>query len=135
MRQGHLETNNKAVAFCMESTRAEFEGRPEDASALSLQAWEAARDDYEACVAAHYVARFQQNPREALRWNLEALARADAAGDSRVESFYPSLYVNLGHAYEMLGKQVEARRYYRLAADRGLVHQAGEGARRDAREH
>jgi TPR repeat protein len=129
-----MEKDGKAIPLCLESTRAEFEGRLEDAHRLSMQAWDAARDDYEACIAAHYVARFQQDPQEALRWNLEALTRAEAVADSRVAGFYPSLFVNLGHAYEISGDQAEARRYYRLAADLGLVHQAGEGALRHARE-
>ncbi len=59
-----------------------------------------------------------------LRWNQEALARADAVGDERVHNFYPSLYVNMGRSYEVLGNWAEARRYYKLAADLGLVHQA-----------
>jgi hypothetical protein len=51
------------------------------------------------------------------------LARAEAVGDERVWDFYPSLYVNLGRAHENLGNLAEARRYYQLAADLGLVHQ------------
>lgn len=37
-----------------------------------------------------------------------------------------AVYVNLGRSYEMLGNQAEARRYYKLSADLGLVHQADE---------
>jgi hypothetical protein len=50
------------------------------------------------------------------------LVRADAVGDERVRSFYPSLYVNMGAAYEALGDLAEARRYYDMAAELGLVH-------------
>ena len=120
---GIIVTDSLSAKLCIESTRAEFEGRIDDARAFSWQAWEAARDDYDACVAAHYIARYQESPEGILHWNQEALARADAVGDDRVQSFYPSLYVNLGHAYEMLGNQVEAKRFYKLAADLGLVHQ------------
>lgn len=31
------------------------------------------------------------------------MARAKAVGDERVDSFYPSLYLNLGQSYEALG--------------------------------
>ena len=119
-----MDTNNTVVKLCIEGTRAEFEGRIDDARALYLQAWQASTNDYEACIAAHYIAQHQTNPQDTLVWNQKALARADAVGDDRVSSFYPSLYVNLGHAYEMLGNQSEAERYYKLAADLGLVHQA-----------
>ena len=115
---------SQSVQLCAEGTRAEFQGRLEPASALYMQAWEAAQDDYDACVAAHYVARFQATPEAVLRWNEEALTRADAVRDERVRDFYPSLYVNLGRAHEQLGHEAEARRYYQLAADLGLVHQA-----------
>ncbi len=121
-----MDTDSPTVRLCIEGTRAEFEGRIDDARALYWQAWEASRDDYDACIAAHYVARHQATPQDTLSWNLEALARADEVGDDRVQSFYPSLYVNLGHSYEMLGNQAEARRYYKLAADLGLVHPGGE---------
>jgi hypothetical protein len=121
-----MDTNSPSVQLCIEGTRAEFERRPDDARALFWKAWETAQDDYEACIAAHYVARFQTTPHDTLRWNLEALARADALTDGRAQSFYPSLYVNLGHSYEMLGNQAEANRYYQLAADLGLIHDAGE---------
>ncbi len=110
------------IRLCVEGTRAEFEGRADDARTLYLRAWEAARDDYEACVAAHYVARCQESPQDMLYWNQEALSRADAVGDERMNGLYASLYVNMGRSHELLGHMAEARRYYRLAADLGLVH-------------
>lgn len=118
-----MDLNNPVVKLCVEGTRAEFEGRIEDARTLYMQAWAAARDDYEACVAAHYLARRQESPQARLHWNREALVRAAAVGDERVRSFYPSLYLNMGHAYEALGDLAEARRYYQLAAELGFVHQ------------
>jgi tetratricopeptide (TPR) repeat protein len=118
-----MDTNNPVIQLCMEGTRAEFEHRPEDARALYQQAWEARTDDYDACIAAHYVARFQQSPEETLQWNQMALEHANAIHDERVKEFYPSLYLNLGQSHEILGNQAEAQRYYNLAADLGFVHQ------------
>lgn len=118
-----MDTSNPVIRLCMEGTRAEFEGRKEDARRLYLEAWAARTDDYDACIAAHYVARFQDTPEETLAWNREALARADDAGDDRVKGFYPSLHVNLGHSHEVLGHEEEAARHYQLAAELGLVHQ------------
>lgn len=119
-----MDIDNPVVKLCLAGTRAEFEGKKEEARALYQQAWEASKNDFEACMAAHYVARFQDSPQETLCWNQEALTRANAVGDGRVEEFYPSLYLNLGQAYELLGDQAEAQRYYTLAADLGFPHQA-----------
>ncbi len=117
-----MDLDNPVIRLCAEGSRAEFEGRNEDARRLYLEAWAACKDDHDACVAAHYVARFQDTPEEALYWNQEALARAEKVKDDRVQSFYPSLYVNLGRSHELLGDEGEARHYYKLAADLGLVH-------------
>jgi hypothetical protein len=118
-----VDLDNPVIKLCLEGTQAEFQGRKDDACRLYSLAWDAARDDYEACVAAHYVARCQENPLAALHWNQEALKRAESSGDERVQEFYPSLYVNLGRAHEILGNLAAAERYYKLAADLGLVHQ------------
>lgn len=83
--------DNPVIRLCAEGTRAEFEGRKEDARRLYREAWDVCKDDYDACVAAHYVARFQDAPEESLYWNREALARAERINDERVQSFYPSL--------------------------------------------
>jgi hypothetical protein len=107
----------------MDGTRAEFEHRLEDARVLYQQAWDARKDDYDACIAAHYVARFQDSTEESLRWNQIALEHADAIKDERVKDFYPSLYLSLGYSYELVGNQTEAQRYYDLAAALGVIHQ------------
>lgn len=117
-----IDPSNAVIKLCMEGNQAEFEGRIEDARLLFRQAWDEARDDYEACIAAHYMARFQESPEEIFYWNREALARAERVGDIRVQGFYPSLYVNMGHAHELLGHAEEAKRFFDLAAKLGLAH-------------
>lgn len=117
-----MDLDNPVVRLCAEGAQAELEGRKEDAKRLYEEAWAARKEDYDACVAAHYVARFQDTPAETLVWNQEALARAEKVNDDRVKSFYPSLYVNLGRSHELLGNEREAHHYYQLAADLGLVH-------------
>jgi hypothetical protein len=76
----------------------------------------ARQDDFEACIAAHYVARHQDSPAGMLHWNREALSYAEAVGDDRVRDFFPSLYLNMGWSYESLGDPVEAGKNYELAA-------------------
>ena len=126
-----MDLSNPVIRLCLASTQAEFEKRIEDARALASLAFEAVRDDYEACVAAHYVARYEEDPQSVLEWNEKALRHAEMVGDESVREFYPSLYVNLGHAHELVGNLAEARRYYDLAAKLGLVHQTGENGIRN----
>jgi len=118
-----MDLDNLVIQLCLVGTQAEFEGRLDAARAAYRQAWEIVQDDYDACVAAHYVARLQSDPAVTLHWNQVALARAEAVGDERVRSFYPSLYLNLGQSYEELGNQAEAQKYYALASDLGFAHQ------------
>ena len=121
-----MDLNNPVIALCIAGTQAEFNHNPDEARSLYQQAWEAVQDDYEACIAAHYVARFQDDPQKKFYWNRVALERAQSVGDERVQEFYPSLYLNMGQSYELLGNQDEAQRYYEMAAALGAVHDASE---------
>lgn len=118
-----MDTNNPVVQFCIQGSLAEFEHRIDDARVLYQQAWDSHADDYEACIAAHYMARFQDTPEETLHWNQIALERANAVNDEIIDEFYPSLYLNLGRSHEVLGNQGKAQRYYDLAAELGVIHQ------------
>jgi tetratricopeptide (TPR) repeat protein len=117
-----VDSNNPVIQLCIEGTRSEYAGRQEEAAALYRRAWEESKDDYEACIAAHYVARLRNSLEECLQWNLTALKHANAVADDSVRDFYPSLYLSLGHAFELLGQQTEARQYYDLAARLGYQH-------------
>ena len=117
-----MNTNSPTIQLCLVGNRAEFEGKIDDARTLFRQAWEAAQDDYEACIAAHYVARHQTS-QDSLHWNQAALARAETVNDAQIQSFYLSLHVNLGQAHEQIGHQAEAVHYYQLAVDLDLILQ------------
>lgn len=103
--------------MCSEGMLAESEGRAAEAKELFERAWEAATDDYEACIAAHYLARHQESAEETLAWNEESLRRAELVGGERIAGFLPSLYLNLGHSNEELGDAEKARAYYLLAEE------------------
>jgi hypothetical protein len=118
-----MDLNNQVVQLCIQGTQAEFQGRQPDAQTLYHLAWETAKDDYEKCIAAHYVARLGRTPEESFKWDQEALNRANAANPILVKEFYPSLYLSMGRSYERLGNLVEAQRYYDLAASLGAMHQ------------
>ncbi|MBS1913916.1 MAG: hypothetical protein JST22_18145 [Bacteroidetes bacterium] len=110
-----MDPNNHVVKLCAEGMRAEGDGRMDDARALFAQAWDACTDDFEACIAAHYVARHQQSPEETLYWNVMSLEHANRVADESVRGFYPSLYLNIGHSHEQLGDHAEAGRFFDLA--------------------
>jgi hypothetical protein len=121
-----LDPDNLVVKLCIQITRAEFAGHLDEARRLALLAWQSAQDDYERCMAAHYIARYQEDPNEKLRWDKEALQRAENSHDERVKDFMPSLFLNMGRSYEKLGDTLAAHKYYALAAELGVIHQ-GEG--------
>ena len=123
-----MDSENPVVRLCVAVTQAEYAGRLDEARRLAWLAWQAATDDYEACIAAHYVARYQDTNERSLYWNQKALECALAVKDSRVESFYPSLYLNMGRAYENMGNQAAAQGYYAQAARLGVDHQGENNA-------
>ena len=123
---GRMDPELPVVRLCVAGMRAEAEGRPGVARELFQQAWDGARDDYEACIAAHYLARHQNSAEETLRWNRECLGRADLVGDERVRGFYPSLYINLGNAHRELGQRAAAHRYFLRAAERAAEAPEGQ---------
>jgi tetratricopeptide (TPR) repeat protein len=110
-----IDADNPVMRICAEGMSAEAEGAADKAKALFEQAQEAASDDYERCIAAHYLARHQDGPAQRLHWNAECLRFADIVGDERVAGFYPSLYLNMGHSYEQLGDREKAEECYHAA--------------------
>jgi tetratricopeptide (TPR) repeat protein len=110
------DPENIVVQLCAQGMQAEAEGRDVRARDLFLQAWEAAEDDYDACIAAHYLARHQPTPQETLRWNQECLTQADKVGDERVRGFYASLHGNMARAHRDLGQIEQAGEHFESAA-------------------
>ena len=107
-----MDPENPVVRLCIEGMAAESRGDPEGASRCFDRAWRAADDEYERCIAAHYVARHQPSEDDRLAWNRRALEAADEVGDDRVSSLYPSLLLNLGHSLEATGDPDGARELY-----------------------
>ncbi|MBK8050632.1 MAG: hypothetical protein IPK16_28130 [Anaerolineales bacterium] len=113
-----IDPTNPIVQLCAAGMEAESTGRIDDARRCFAQAWAEHTDAYEACIAAHFLARHQETPEATLRWNQLALDHAAAVDDDRVAGFYPSLYLNLGYAHACLGQVAEARRCYAAALAR-----------------
>ena len=107
-----MDPNNPVVKLCAQGIEVEMKGRRDEARLLYLQAWELRKDDVDACIAAHYLARHQDSPAETLRWNELALTHGMCASAESVRSFFPSLYLNLGKSYEDAGDSARARELY-----------------------
>lgn len=113
-----FDPNNPIVKLCANGMMAEGEGDREKAGKLFTQAWNEAQSDFEKAVAAHYVARHQQNLNEQLRWNELALEHALQSDDKSANGMLPSLYLNVGKDHEDFNNFAEARRHY----EAGLQH-------------
>ena len=95
-----------------------MEGTPSEAIRLFEEAWASRTDDFEAAIAAHYVARHQPTPEHTLYWNALAVHHAELVLDRRAEGFLASLYLNLADAHEKAGDPGSAA----LAVKRAAVH-------------
>lgn len=87
------------------------------ARALFQQAWDARRDDHDASIAAHFMARHQLSREDTLHWNRVAAQHAEAVTDGRADILLASLYLNLGDSYLALGHVTEAA----AVAERGVA--------------
>jgi tetratricopeptide (TPR) repeat protein len=118
-----INANSPSAKLCIKGIQAEFEHKLDDARNLYREAWSNAADDYDSCIAAHYIAHLEENLELALEWNLKALAHAKLVNDNRVEGFYASLFVNIGRSFELLGDLEQAQHYYKHATEHGLAHE------------
>src|SRR5688572_5017024 len=101
-----MDPTNPVVALC--AAGMECDGTPDEARRLFEQAWEARRDDYDASVAAHFLARHQPTPEDALHWNALAVHHAEALRDGRGKDLFASLYLNLADSYAQTGQGTAA---------------------------
>jgi uncharacterized protein HemY len=71
----NMDPNNPVVVLC--AAGMAVEGVPGEALALFEQAWDARQDDYDACIAAHFLARQQPTADATQQWNLVAVRHAE----------------------------------------------------------
>lgn len=102
-----IDPNNPVVALC--AAGMAVEGDSSAARALFEQAWEARRDDYDASIAAHFLARHQPTVESRLHWNSLAAQHAEAVSDDRILDLKASLYLNLGDSYLAAGNLADAQ--------------------------
>jgi hypothetical protein len=102
-----IDPSNPVVALCAEGMAVE--GDPPAARALFERAWAARTDDYDACIAAHYLARHQPTAAATLDWNARAVTHAEAVPDGRADGLLASLHLNLSDSLLRAGRLGEAR--------------------------
>ena len=121
------DLDNPVMQLC--AAGMQVDGEPAKALALFEQAWAARRDDFDASIAAHFVARHQATPRATLEWNERALQHAEAVTDDRAATLLPSLCLNLGESYRVEGQfdQAEALAHRGLQALNQLPADGGYG--------
>ena len=95
--------SNPVVAAVARGSQAELMGDRDAAHAAYAEAWNAATDDLERCIAAHFFPRMIDDPRDKLRWSVDALRYAEAVRDGRTVGFFASLHASVGQARLGLG--------------------------------
>jgi len=118
-----MDINNPVIQLCIAGTQAEFQHKIPAAKQFYKRAWKIHTNDYEACIAAHYMARHQNDPKVEFGWNKKALDYASTCQDEQISTFLPSLYLNMGKSFEKLGDHDSAENYYAQASFLGLTHQ------------
>ncbi len=107
--------NNPIIKLCLLGMSVEAKGKPEEANRLFLQSWNEATDDFEKFMAAHYVAQYQKNVSDRLKWLETVLQYALIVNDDTVQAAYPSLYLNIAKCYEDLNDPDNAKMNYELS--------------------
>ena len=110
-----IDGDNDVARLCAEGMA--IDGDAVAAGALFRQAWDARRDDYEASIAAHFLARHQPSLDDTLFWNRVAAGHAEAVTDERAKPLLASLYLNLADSYLALGHSAKAI----LVAEQGVA--------------
>jgi hypothetical protein len=103
----NIDPVNPVVALC--AAGMAIEGDSDAARELFEQAWAARQDDYDASIAAHFLARHQATVEARVHWNALAAQHAEAVTDGRTDEFKASLYLNLADALLSAGEHASAR--------------------------
>jgi hypothetical protein len=110
-----FDPNNNIVKLCLQGMDMEGKGKPGEANTLFLQAWNEATTDFEKFIAAHHVARHQENVHDKLKWTETTLQFALKINDDTVKGAFSSLYLTLAKCYEELNDQENAKKNHELA--------------------
>jgi rifampin ADP-ribosylating transferase len=110
--------SNHVVKLCLQGMELENSGQPAEARQVFLNAWDAAANDSERFIAAHYVARHQESVAGRVEWLETGLRLASTLDNESVTSAFPPLHAKLAEGYETLGFPGRAAEHRALAASR-----------------
>ncbi|MEP6620919.1 MAG: hypothetical protein ABJE47_16460 [bacterium] len=102
----NIDPTNPVVALC--AAGMVIDGDAAAAHRLFEQAWAARQDDYDASIAAHFLARHQPTMEDRVHWNTVAAQHAESVTDGRTLEFKASLYLNLADSCFAIGDRVTA---------------------------
>ena len=106
-----FDSNNTIVKLCVRG----MELGGEEAIECFQKAWAEAVTDFEKFIAAHYIAGYQKDVEEKLKWDKIALHLSLTINDQDVKGSFPSLYLNVAKCYEDLNDFDKAKKNYTLA--------------------
>jgi len=107
--------NNHIVKLCLQGMAMEEQQRTEEAGNLFLQAWNKSTNDFERFLAAHCIARSQQNIDHKLHWFEQGLKLATALDNEMSRSAIPFIHLNIAECYEQSADLHHASKHHALA--------------------
>ena len=107
--------HNAIVQLCLQGMTMEDNNNPEEAGKLFLKAWNEATDDFEKFIAAHYLARYQKNISDKLKWLETALQFALKINDPAITAAFSPLYLEISKCYQELNDPDNAKKNYELS--------------------
>jgi tetratricopeptide (TPR) repeat protein len=110
-----FDPENNIVKLCAEGMASEGMGQIEKAKSLFDMAWAGAETNLEKFIAAHYLARHQQNTIGKLQWDKTALEMALKVNQDEIKLSYSSLYLNIARCFEDLDQFENAKINYEMA--------------------
>lgn len=97
-----FDPQNPINQLCAQGMLLEGEAKPDEAAKLFMKAWDEATNTTEKFIAAHYVARHQDNVADKLKWDETALTLALELDSPEINGVFPSLYLNVAKCHEDL---------------------------------
>ena len=112
-----FDPQNPINQLCAQGMLLEGEAKPDEAAKLFMKAWDEATNTAEKFIAAHYVARHQDNVADKLKWDETALTLALELDSPEINGVFPSLYLNVAKCHEDLSDFDEAIENYQSALE------------------
>lgn len=107
--------NSIIIRLFIQGILLEEKGQRDEAASLFLQGWNETTTGLEKFLAAHFLARVQNNVNDKLAWLQAALKFALAINDHAVKGSIKALYAAIARCYDELGDGESAKRFHQQA--------------------